>query len=535
MSVPRLEPRIDWHPFGLGTLEKRLELLPLPFTSADEAFLQLRYVEKYAGDLHCLTIAIESHYIDRDYIEDHSVFYSKSLYPYANSCKRVHFFSLGEADVKQRLKEIVETGIHDGEGAYHTKCRIFSEAAYLGFTVIKPLHGSPVGRTVLRCYPPTPVDPQDAMEYRRDFNCTRSYKGHFAGVELLVRGLAFQQQDVGVSACATTALWSALQKSGDHEAISAATPAQITMLAAKYSLPFGRPMPSEGLNVDQMCQAIHAVGVAPNLFRVEDAKIARAYLDSAIRSGFAPVLILESPAGRHAVAVVGMKVSVQHVATPVVDKIDDTANDLLGLYIHDDRLGPYLRADLANKDVDRMNPLTHKREPKTVLELVIPRRMVGGAQAGKESWTLTHILIPMHAKIRLSFSGLRHVASRVANAALRYVETFQIPESEIPDPTVTLSTWIIRAHKYVERLFLKKDAANADLIGKICTTISLARYVGIVRLSAPYFDPIDIVVDTTSTTRNVHCLGIVVTNNTNDHTEYMGRYLSIVFDCPLVS
>jgi len=41
---------------------------------------------------------VEQHYIDRDHIEDHSVFYSKSLYPYPNFCCRVHFFSLGKEE-----------------------------------------------------------------------------------------------------------------------------------------------------------------------------------------------------------------------------------------------------------------------------------------------------------------------------------------------------------------------------------------------------------------------------------------------------
>jgi hypothetical protein len=138
----------------------------------------------------------------------------------------------------------------------------------------------------------------------------------------------------------------------------------------------------------------------------------------------------------------------------------------------------------------------------------------------------------MHGKIRLSFSGLRFVAVRVAKAALRYRAAFQIPSDVIPDPTITIDTWIVRAHKYIERLIFGQDTATADRVSTVSTTISLARYVGIVRISASYFDPIDIIVDSTNTLRNAHCLGIVVVGSKTGHTRFLAEYLGQVFDCP---
>jgi hypothetical protein len=378
-------PKVEWHHFGERPLENHLELRAPPFTSAREAFSQLRYVEQYAADLRCQTIAIESHYIDRDYMEDHSVFYSKSLFSYKNSCRRIHFFSVAEDQVKATLDAIVETGIKEGAEAYRQKCKQLSDTAYLGFAVIKPLDGSPVGRTVLRCHPEVPDDPAKERQFRRNFNCARLYRAHLCGAELTVHGLGFQQQDIGVSACATTAVWSALQKAGDHEEIATATPAQITTLAARYSLPFGRSMPSEGLNVDQMCQAIQAVGIAPNLFRIADANVGRAFLYSAIKSAFAPVLLLESNGRRHAVAVAGMKTTVQHTQRQLAPNIDDSANDLIGLYIHDDRFGPYLRAGLATKDVAQSGMASQHHQQTQLLELTIPHRQLGSSNRDKEA------------------------------------------------------------------------------------------------------------------------------------------------------
>src|SRR5437867_11968227 len=86
--------------FGPQTLSDLLELRVLPFGRKKDAFKQLRYIEEYVGELIADytpktkqgTIVYETHYIDRDYIEDYSVFYSRNLFLYKNYCRRLHFF-----------------------------------------------------------------------------------------------------------------------------------------------------------------------------------------------------------------------------------------------------------------------------------------------------------------------------------------------------------------------------------------------------------------------------------------------------------
>jgi hypothetical protein len=517
VTLPVIAQRLDFCAFQPQVLEDCLKLPRPLFISPGVAFRQLRYVGEYAQDLACKSIVVENHYIDRDYMEDHSVFYSKNLYPYPNACRRVHFFSAGEKLVDQRLKDILEIGIRDGPAAYREACGRFSDEAYLGFSVIKPLPGSPVGRTVLRSFPKRPVDPEDRSV--RNFECTRLYTTHLRGVELTVRGLAFQQQDVGVSACATTAVWSALQKFRDHEDIAAATPAQITSLAAKYSLPFGRAMPSEGLSLDQMCQAVQAVGVSPHIFRVSRLTEARGYLYSAVRSGLAPVLILTHNTNSHAVVVAGMKVRSPHVPETVAPETDDLAGDVIALYIHDDRRGPYLRANLEHKD----------GEPK----LAISSRE---GQQADEVWSLTHILVPMHSKIRLAVSGLRVTALQIVTTMHRLREVVNgVQPGTIEDPVVAFEAWIARAHKYVESLFVGVQGASADPIVDLCTHVGMARYLGIIRLTSAYFDPIDVLIDTTGTQRNAHCLGIVVPKKSRPLTSELARGLSLLYNCRLIA
>src|SRR5207249_7415624 len=120
--------------------------------------------------------------------------------------------------------------------------------------------------------------------------------------------------------------------------------------------PSGRPMPQEnGLSIHQMCQAIQSLGFSPYLIKVGAISKSsfKAYLHSAILSGFAPILIIERiefdnsgdrvPTNLwHAVTVTGMKTRNQHlpniVATIRNNDIDDLSGDLEAIYVNDDGL-----------------------------------------------------------------------------------------------------------------------------------------------------------------------------------------------------
>jgi len=115
----------------------------------------------------------------------------------------------------------------------------------------------------------------------------------------------------------------------------------------------------------------------------------------------APILILKSldEKLRHAVTLAGIKVTPEHspCLLPGTTKVDTRAGDLLAAYVHDDRNGPYVRASLTN----------------TGGKLGI--RIGLGREDGPddEQWLLSHVLIAMHSKIRMSFGGLEDVAAHV--------------------------------------------------------------------------------------------------------------------------
>lgn len=504
--------KVEFHPFGVRPLSEILGLTTS--VSSAEALKQLQYVESYVGDaLRCRSLVLERHYIDRDYIEDHSVFYSKNLQGFRNWCQRLHFFS---CESKQLHREMNGLRRLTDPQVYKAACNAFSEEHYLGFSVIKPLPGSPVGRTVLK---PMPAATDDDSHARR-FDCAACLSTpHLLGVALHVCGLAFQQQDVGVSACATTALWSALHRAGIMEQRGAATPAQITIQANQYAQPFGRLMPSEGLSLDQMCQAVHALGHSANVFRVEDFCDLRSLLHSSVGSGISPVLILKStkdPSIAHAVAVAGMKLKKPHRRCLVFPGIDDMAGDLTSAYIHDDRYGPYLRADLKK---------ARNGESRLLVEM---RSLDNGPAPDSEEWRITHVLIPVHPKVHISFGELRALTFDVVGELQGFRQLFGAPK----EPT-SVQNRVLRAHTYVERMITGTQQVHGSVIEQFCSTVPFSRYFGIINLEAADCDPIDVIVDTTSTARNLNYLAVIAKGRTRLNTTRLAYALADTFECPL--
>ncbi len=489
---------------------------PLFLDRGGVPFAQLQYIETYLEEMKCRTVVREKHYIDRDHMEDHAVFYSRSLYPYENYCTRLHFFRTEPDETSSRLRAALSAGLRSSRQDYRESCRKLSDESYLGFTVIRPLDGSPVGRTVLR-----PFDLPTKGGATRTFHSALDYHAHLLGVDLTVEGLAFQQQDVGVSACATTALWSSLNKVRDLEEIRAATPAQITMLAARHSLRFGRPMPQEGLSLDQMCQAIHSFGVSADLLRLPDTGAALSYIYSATVSETAPILVLARDQYRHAVTVVGVRTLDQYDPALCVKDFYEESNDLTALYLHDDRVGPYVRAGISRDD-----PLN--------LTLKIGWKTSTGRQV--EDWRVTHILIPVHSKIRLSFANLRRIAltSVLKNVLARRDTERDLGRIALSDPNIRLRAWIARSDRYGRSFHGNGDAALPQL-ERLWRTVPMARYLAVVRVRGTFMNDVDVLFDTTSTLRNAHALAVLSTQSDRPATLAIAKHLADTFRCELIS
>lgn len=292
-------------------------------------FKQARYLAGYLTRKGARSIVVENEYIDRDYLEDFEAYYVRCFERYNSRCRRLHFFSteLSADDFEGRVRRFDEAS--DG----------LLQSTYLGFVVARPLPEPIVGRTLLKTF-----DPEG---YERRYRAVREYEVSLFGIDLRLDSLPFQQQDSVVAACATVALWTAFHKAADIFDTVAPGPARITN-AANTIRPPKRIMPSRDLSIAQMCEAVRATGLEPQVERVTHttplASIIYGYLEFGL-----PVVLCGYIDGQeskgHAVAVTGYAMSKAYSNTTEsnIRGVRSEASMMERLYVHDDNVGPFAR------------------------------------------------------------------------------------------------------------------------------------------------------------------------------------------------
>lgn len=309
---------------------------------------QIEYIRKYlsANGLNAKKTITELNFFDRDFLSEFSHFYSTSTHAYKNTCKRIHIFNSALVD-----KKLFEQALRDNQNALKTLKKY-----YLGFIVVRPLPHAPLGKTVLRWYP------DDAQNTQRVTKTSRNYKINIGSVSLEVSGLSWQQQDEGVSACATIALWTLLHSSAYNEYRTIPTTAEITLSAHDNYSEGRHPFPSLGLTAHQICDSIIHHGLRPAVYGGDgdqgaeidykhtfSRRLFSHICASFLRSGF-PVLLVgkqiqtegeESASYDHTICLVGFRES---VTLPAADDYPSHFDENIEfLYVHDDNLGPNVR------------------------------------------------------------------------------------------------------------------------------------------------------------------------------------------------
>jgi hypothetical protein len=169
---------------------------------------------------------VENRYIDIDYRSQHSRFYSTTFERHPTVCLRVHFFS-----------EYLEANLTN-LGSLSSR--------YLGYTILRPLAGAPVGRTML--VPPPGLNSQSVL-------CSSTEQVNIFGYEFQVTAMPFMSQDKEYNICAHACLWMALFQSHLRHGQPRRLPSDIVDAASGGSI-IGRQMPSEGLSISQMLNAL---------------------------------------------------------------------------------------------------------------------------------------------------------------------------------------------------------------------------------------------------------------------------------------
>ena len=319
------------------------------FDSGDDPLSELRqspqgqYLRWYLADLGAKSVLVEPAYFDRDYLSEFAAFYCTSAAGYPNVCRRLHYFS---EDIDRVALECAVAG----DAAQRERL----ENSYLGFIVLRPIPKTPIGRSVLRWYPDATPDSPRVVEPSRYYTC------NVAGLELRVKGLAWQQQDQGVGACATVALWSMLHSSAFDDRHVVPTTAEVTRTAHGPGMSAYRAFPSAGLHFGQLVATVRDSGFAPLVVPGDrigpgNSGFTREHFSASlaafVRSGY-PVLVTGillkvdpdggyQELGGHAVCAVGFRQATAAVPTPGALEFEDTATEYV--YIHDDNLGPAAR------------------------------------------------------------------------------------------------------------------------------------------------------------------------------------------------
>ncbi|MES1924169.1 hypothetical protein [Salinisphaera sp. T31B1] len=454
---------------------------------------QKQYLKRYLTDLGAKTVLEEPRYFDRDYLSEFAAFYSKSAAGYPNYCKRLHFFS--EIDVSRN-------NIRAAAGGSPVIQKRLQQH-YLGFVVIRPIPATPFGRTVLVWYP------DNSPNTPRVTSPARSYSVHVAGIKLSVHGLAWQQQDSGVGACATVGLWSMLHTSAldDHHAIP--TTADITRAAHKTASLGSRVFPSEGLRIEQICEAIKENDLSPILLSgdinnsQEHGFSAERFNNSCasfIRSGY-PVLIVGrlGSVGLHAICAVGFR----SCAPPPVSVSEFSLQDTLipNLYIHDDNLGPNVRFKVHDNGPNRAVELI----PDSPVSTSTPPQ--ADPLSGYPSFTPELLLVAAHNDLRASPDTLNRAGIRVASDLAQIVGNFyaQYPGNAYG---ITLSTRHMILAEYMTRELGHLLRAQRKTLGRVRLALHeqvqpMSLHLGIVRVGLTNGTPLaDVLYDTTDSDRN---------------------------------
>jgi hypothetical protein len=387
-----------------------------PLATDVEDIQQAQYLYEYLyRQFQARTIVVEPRYVDRDYLAEYTSFYATAFTPFDRFCKRVHFFTHA-FDRETFARFVVEHGQHND---FATFCN-----SYLGFVVVRPLPQAIIGRTVVRSYP---------SEDKRHYRAVGDEKVNLFGIDLTVTDtLPFEQQDSVVAACATVALWSAFHQTARLFGTSSPRPAEITRQATA-NLYQERAFPSQGLTVEQTCDAIRTNGLEPEVLRLDKGihvpilSWIRAYVAMGIpvllgmripRDGSAAEPLSDdmrreraeavapswhapqSEAGDadesdfvlHAVTVVGYKLSEAPAhareTDPNLYEAPSVGRRVTRLYCHDDNLGPFARFAVQSAPEGGR------------LRLLRSDYVCAGVPAEIE---FENIIAPVYPKIRLSY------------------------------------------------------------------------------------------------------------------------------------
>lgn len=290
----------------------------------------------YVLHRRCLTVIVERQYVDRDHSRSYARFYARSFRDLAKRATRLHFFA----------KPIRRASL-SSLAAPRTA------ASYMGFCVLRPLRVRRIGRTVLK---PEPIDPDSEFPIT-----TGRFHVNVGGAHLQVQGAAFLEQDARVASCASAAIWMSTASIAARFDLPTYTTAEITEFATAYVVG-ERILPSGGLSVEQIAEALRRMGYDPLALPARTSPQGMEVVYPYVESGIPPILFLQLGDRFHAMTAVGHTFDVRRQPSDPTQVYwgDDPIRVWRSwqwadaLLVHDDQRGPYRRLEFLDFSTEEL-------------------------------------------------------------------------------------------------------------------------------------------------------------------------------------
>ena len=432
-----------------------------------------------AADERCETIVVEDEYVDEDYIDSYSNYYSMLFADYRSKCVRLHFFS-----TKITYDDLVDLSIH--------------QPNYFGFCILRPTLSFQVSRTILR-----PFHNESGSCFTL---CQAQFEVNLSGNKLRVSGAPYIQQDTNVNVCAQASIWMSCLYMHNKFATPRLLPSQINELIEKcFSLGSVR----EGLNPLQVVIALREIGFEPHYFPRwskdgDPASIAKLIYGYA-ESEMPVILALQTPRGGHAVTVVGHDFNVRDSFD---HSCDSNLNWIDNFYINDDAQGPYLKIGINNKGSGPGDSGYSVKD--NVVGAIIP--------TPKEiKMRLDDVY--MHIKVLMSGPDLLNEVLRVFKG-IKADMMFQTDDFK----DLIFRTFLVKSNDFKVSLPNSQDYSAMRMLYR---STRMPKYIWLSEISTP-----DLINNTDSGQRKR--LGEVILDSTADRHSYLTSYLAIHFKGRLV-
>ncbi len=402
--------------------------------------------------------AVGEEYLDRHFIHDFCGHYGSCYYDYPKKCIRIHFFA--KRFSLRKFKEVITRDDANAEDL----------GKYVGFIVLRPIPGAILGNVSL----------QADLTNRSIFLLFKERIVHLCGLDLKVETIPFQEQDHAISACATAALWMALQAVPGNQPHNVPSPHKLTENAHKVMVEGVKSHEvARGLTVAQMSGAIKDENLNPLTCVPFSTSYAKALLKAYLNMGVPVVMGIElyyrsdkaakkassRSIGFHSVTALGYAegdVLKLFDAPDMASKDDDDVTDLFlesssinTLFCHDDQIGPYSALSFSDEDC-------------VGLDTEWGRMFSHGPIDAK----ITSVLVPCNPKVRIRFSKIYEIV-KALNAEL--VGYFSLLGGII--------SWDIRLENVCN---IKRELRSVDFLDDSTRfnllTLSMPRYIWVVDL-----------------------------------------------------